>query len=69
MNRLDDAFVSITIMNHPSTGDAYVYVNGRFAKALDVEPYRFDQAVSPLRSKDGLEDWIRDALVAVIEAL
>jgi hypothetical protein len=69
MARLADAFVSVTIMNHPSTANAYVYVNGRFAQELNVEAYRFDQPIPALQSADGLEEWLRTALQAVIDAL
>lgn len=69
MSRLDDAFVSITVMNHPSTGNAYVYVHGRFAEALGVEPYTFDQPIPELTASSDVADWIRGALEAVIDAL
>lgn len=69
MERLDEAAVTITIMNHPSLSTAYVYVNGAFGKKLAVEPYRFEQEVPALLMASGLGQWIQDALEAVIEAL
>lgn len=69
MAKLDEAAISITIMNHPSLSTAYVYVSGMFAKELGLEPYRFEQEVPALLMADGVENWIRDSLQAIIDAL
>lgn len=69
MEKIPAAYVSVSIMNHPSSGDAYVYVSGRLDKEFGVEPYSFDQAVPLMRPGGDLAVWIRTALEAVIEAL
>lgn len=69
MATVPTAYINVTIMNHPHTSDAMVYISSRFDERLEIEPWTWSQEVPALLSKDGLEDFMRDALVAVIEAM
>lgn len=69
MDRLKDAFISISIMNHPSTGDARVYLHGRLDKEFGVEPYTWEAEIPQMVVGSELSWWIKQAMETVIEGL
>lgn len=69
MSRIRDAYISITIMNHPTTSDAMVYVSTRFDERLEIEPWTWSQTIPPLLDKAAVHDFMRDALVELLEAM
>lgn len=69
MNESDALYVNITIMEHPSTQDTWVYGSVRRGLGKGVELVSLGFQVDNRAQDVDLSVYIRDALVEVIEHL